>query len=59
MIFELTGYGAFDGPVAGVVDARSDFIGDELIATLKKFDAKYTDVIEMVEEFLSDGLCLL
>jgi len=27
MVFELTGDGTFDGPVAGIVDARGHFVG--------------------------------
>jgi hypothetical protein len=45
MVLELAGDGTFDGPVAGVVDARSHFIGEELALVFKKFDGEHADVL--------------
>jgi len=45
MVLELAGDGTFDGPVAGVVDARSHFIGEELALVFEKFDGEHADVL--------------
>src|SRR5712664_1705680 len=49
MVFELAGDGAFDGPVAGIVDARSHFIGEKLAVVFKKFDGEHADVLQRFE----------
>lgn len=51
MIFELAGGGAFDGPVAGIVDAGSDFVGEERVADLEQLEADDAGVIEGFENF--------
>src|SRR6266403_52655 len=43
MILKLAGDGAFDGPVAGIVDARGHFVGEELAFALEKFDGEDAD----------------
>jgi hypothetical protein len=44
MVLELAGDGAFDGPVAGIVDARGHFVGEESAAGFEEFDGEDTDV---------------
>ena len=44
MILKLACDGTFDGPVAGIVDARSHFIGEELALVFEKFDGEDADV---------------
>src|SRR5882672_10065272 len=50
MIFELAGDGAFDGPVAGIVDARGHFVGEQAAIVLEEFDGQYTDVFQGFED---------
>src|ERR1700682_4727544 len=49
MVFELTGYSAFDGPVAGIVDARRHLVGQQAAFLLKKFDGQDTNVIKRLQ----------
>src|SRR5260370_41917256 len=49
MILELAGDGAFDGPVAGIVDARGHFVGEELALVFEKFDGEDADVLQGFE----------
>ena len=49
MVLELTGERAFDGPVAGVVDARRHFVGEQAAILFEKFDGEDADVLELVE----------
>jgi len=50
MILELARDGAFDGPVAGIVDARGHFIGEKLALVLEEFDGEDADVFEGFED---------
>src|SRR6266481_9728898 len=50
MVFELAGDGAFDGPVAGIVDARGHFIGEELALVFEKFDGEDADIFQGFED---------
>src|ERR1700682_4362250 len=47
MIFKLAGGASFDGPMAGIVNARSHFVGHELSATFEKFNREDTDIVEL------------
>jgi len=38
MVLKLASDGAFDGPVAGIVDARGHFVGEEFVLVFEKFD---------------------
>ena len=38
MIFELACERPFDGPVAGIVDARGHFVGEEFSVLFEEFD---------------------
>src|SRR5712664_432482 len=40
MILKLAGDGAFDGPVAGIVDARSHFVTEKFSLVFKEFRAR-------------------
>ena|SRR5712692_3849352 len=40
MVFKLAGDRAFDGPVAGVMDARGHLVGEEASLIFEKFDDK-------------------
>jgi hypothetical protein len=44
MILKLAGDGAFDGPVAGIVDARGHFVGEESAGVFEEFDGEDADV---------------
>ncbi len=46
MIFKLAGDGSFDAPMAGIVDARSQLVGEELAPMLEKFDSEDSDVFQ-------------
>jgi len=46
MVFELARDGAFDGPVAGIVDARSHFVGEQAAIVLEELDGQYPDVFQ-------------
>src|SRR6266404_3366081 len=46
MIFELAGNGAFDGPVAGIVDARGHFVGEQAAIVLEELDGEDADILE-------------
>ena len=50
MILELAGLGAFDRPVARVVDARRHLVCDQLSALDEVFDAEDPDVAERQEK---------
>src|SRR2546425_574409 len=50
MIFELTGDGAFNGPVTRIVDARGYFVGEKPALVLEKFDGKHADVLQRFEK---------
>ncbi len=45
MILELAGDGAFDGPMAGIVDARCHFVGEELAPVFEKFKGEHANVL--------------
>src|SRR6266403_3820585 len=46
MVFELAGDGAFDGPVARIVDARGHFVGEETAIVLEELDGEDADILE-------------
>ena len=50
VVFELRGVGAFDGPVAGVVDAGRHLVGEEVRAADEELDGEDADVFEAFEE---------
>src|ERR1700722_19616850 len=50
MIFELTGERAFDRQVAGVVNSRGHFVGQELSVLFEEFDGEHSDVLQFVED---------
>src|SRR6266481_6151736 len=49
MILKLAGDGAFDGPVAGIVDAGGHFVGEKLAMVFEKFDGEDADVFQGFE----------
>ena len=49
MVFELACDCAFDGPMAGIVDARSHFVDEKFTLMLKKFKGKHADVFQGFE----------
>jgi hypothetical protein len=49
MVFELAGDGAFDGPVAGIVDARGHFVGEELALVFEELDGEDANVFQGFE----------
>ena len=44
MILKLAGHRAFDGPMTGIVDARSHFVGEKVALVFEKFDGEDTDI---------------
>ena len=55
MIFKLAGDGAFDTPVAGIVDTGSHLVGEQLAVTFEEFDGEDADVIESFEDATRGG----
>src|SRR5258708_18306672 len=55
MVFELAGDGTFDRPVAGIVDARRHFVGQETAVTFEQFDGEDSHVVEKLEDAASGG----
>src|SRR6266852_2022386 len=53
MILKLAGDGAFNGPVAGIVDAGGHFVGEEIAVVLEKFDGEDADVLHGFENAVS------
>ena len=49
MVFKLASDRAFDAPVAGIVDARGHFVGQQSAITFEQFDGEDADVIEGFE----------
>ena len=49
-VFELRCVGAFDGPVAGVVDSGSHFVGDEGVVFDEEFDGEAADVVQLFKD---------
>jgi len=49
MVFKLAGDGAFDGPVAGVMNAGSHLIGEEAPFIFEKFDDKNAGIFHRFE----------
>src|SRR5438093_1468408 len=49
MILKLASHGAFDAPMAGIVDARRHFICEQAAFAFEKLDGKDADVIECFE----------
>src|SRR6266540_5258664 len=56
MVLELARHGAFDGPVAGVVDTRRQLVDEELAADVEQLDGEDAGVRELVEELACDLL---
>ena len=50
MVLELAGLRALDRPVAGVVDAGCDLVGEQLAAHVEQLDREHPDVVEVVEQ---------
>ena len=50
MVFKLRGVGAFDGPVAGVVNAGRHLVGEKVRAADEELDGQDADVFEAFEE---------
>src|SRR5579872_109184 len=48
VILELAGFGALDGPVARVVDARRNLIHEQLAGALEQLDREHADVFELL-----------
>ena len=46
MVLKLAGNRAFDGPVAGIVDPRSHFVGEKFALMFEEFDGQDADVFE-------------
>src|SRR5712671_7879382 len=55
MVFELAGDGAFDRPVAGIVDARRHFVGQQTAVTFEQFNGEDSYVVESLEDAASGG----
>ena len=53
MIFELACERAFNRPVAGVVNARSHFVGEKFSSLFEEFDGEHANVFELVEDSAS------
>src|SRR5438094_10546220 len=49
MVFELARLRALDRPMAGVMDTRGDFIRDQPVADLEKFDREHADVSQCLQ----------
>jgi hypothetical protein len=49
MVFELAGDRPFDGPVAGIVNARRHFVSEEAALVLEKLDGQHADVLQRLE----------
>ncbi len=56
MVLELARRGAFDRPVAGVVDARCDLVPEQLPTDVEELEREDADVPELVEQ--SSGVLL-
>jgi len=57
MILELAGDGALDGPVAGIVNARGHFIGEEFALMFEEFNGENAYVFQGFENAVSGSLC--
>ena len=55
VVLELAGLGAFDRPVARVVDARRDLVREQLAVDVEQLDGEHADVVELVEERARDA----
>ena len=49
-VLELRCVGAFDGPVAGVVDARGHLVGNERVALDEELDGENANIVERFEQ---------
>src|SRR5579859_7663176 len=56
MIFELAGDSSFDGPMTGIVDARSHFVGEQVALVFEEFDGEDTHIFEGLENAMSGSL---
>jgi len=57
VILELAGDRSFDGPVAGIVDARSHLIGEQPAVVLKELDGQNADVFQGFEDTAGSVFC--
>src|SRR3981189_2364392 len=48
VVFELAGYTALDGPMAGIMDSRSHFIGNQSFLDDEKLDGEDADIGERI-----------
>jgi len=55
MVFKLAGDGALDGPVAGIMNAGSHFVGKETAIVFEELDGEDTDIPEGFED-MAGGL---
>ena len=46
MVFELAGNRAFDGPMAGIMNARSHFVGEQAAIVFEKLDGEDADIFK-------------
>src|SRR3954471_13400880 len=60
VIFELAGLGAFDGPMAGIVDARRHLVRDQPPAGDEELDGQHAGIVEVAQQtfLISFGLLL-
>ncbi len=58
MVFELARHRSLDGPVAGIVDPRCEFVGQQLIAANEQLERQDAHVVEMFEETPDVVFCL-
>src|SRR2546430_17375780 len=49
MVFKLAGDRSFDGPVAGIVDARRHLVGQQAALVLEKLDGQYADILQRLQ----------
>src|SRR5215469_15139392 len=57
MILELAGDGSFDGPVAGIMDARRHLIGEQPSVVFKELDGQTADVFQGLDDKAGSVFC--
>src|ERR1700682_159786 len=55
MVLELACDGAFDSPVAGIVDARGHFVCKKRALVFEKFDGEHADILQGFENAAGGG----
>jgi hypothetical protein len=53
MVLKLASDCTFDGPVTGIVDARSHFVGQKFALVFEKLDGEDADVFQGFENAMS------